>query len=206
MTTLFFDVETTGLARDKLPAIHPKQPMPAQLGWKLDAENGVERGAANLLIRTGGQWTISPGASKVTGIDDVVADAFGIDLITAVEAFLDILDAADTVVAHNMAFDSVVMRRAVFVYSEKIGVSYVDPFEGKTMVCTMLASMNIIKALPKRNGQWKWPKLSEAVRFFFNESIDGAHDALVDVKACARVFYRLREMGVFSDEYDGVPA
>jgi DNA polymerase-3 subunit epsilon len=37
----------------------------------------------------------------------------------------------------------------------------------------------------------KPPKLSECIQFFFNEELVGAHDALVDVRACVRVFRHL---------------
>ena len=93
------------------------------------------------------------------------------------------------------------MRRAAYVYSQMTDQEYSDPFEGKTIICTMLASMNIVKAIPKRNGQWKWPKLEECMNHFFNETIEGAHDALVDVRATARVYYHLHKIGAFHDEY-----
>ncbi len=199
MNILFFDVETTGLADDKLPPTHTRQPMPVQLGMKLDMPNGREVGAFNTMIKTG-DWEISPGAQVIHKITKEVADEYGVHLVTAVESFLDYIEAADIVVAHNMAFDALVMQRATYVYHEMVGTKYVDPFIGKTAICTMLASLDIVKATPKRYGTWKWPKLKEAIKFFFNEELDGAHDALVDVRACARVFYQLRIEGVFSDD------
>jgi len=200
MKTLLFDTETTGLVRDKLDATDPAQPMPIQIGMKLDAENRREMLAANYLIVPEG-WTMDAKASEVTGLTDDMAKEYGTQLITGVEFFLDMVDHADIIVAHNARFDITVMQRAAFVYHDLIGTKYVDPFAGKTMICTMLASLDIVKATPKRRGQWKWPKLEECVRFFFNETIEGAHDALVDVRATARVYYELLDMGVFSGEY-----
>lgn len=37
----------------------------------------------------------------------------------------------------------------------------------------------------------KPPKLEECIRHFFDEALEGAHDALVDVRACARVHRHL---------------
>jgi DNA polymerase-3 subunit epsilon len=195
MNILFFDVETTGLKDDKKPAIDPCQPMPFLLGMKLDMPNGREAGAFNVMIKTG-EWEISPGAQAIHKITKEMADEYGIHLVTAVENFLDCVEAAQIVVAHNMAFDAVVMQRATYVYHEMMGTKFVDPFEGKTMICTMLAALDIVKAKPKRYGTWKWPKLVECMKHFFNEDLEGAHDALVDVRACARVFYQLRVEGV----------
>jgi DNA polymerase-3 subunit epsilon len=173
--------------------------MPVQLGMKLDAPDRKEMGAFNFLIRTEG-WEINPRATEVTGIDNAMADAYGIDLIAGMEAFFDSIANADIAVAHNARFDVTVMRRATQVYCEKTGHEWFDPFQDVQVVCTMLASMNIVKAKPKRNGQWKWPKLEECVRHFFGETLVGAHDALTDVRATARVFYHLQDTGVFDAE------
>jgi DNA polymerase-3 subunit epsilon len=198
--TLFFDTETTGLVKTNVSETHPNQPMPMQIGLKLDAFNRIERGAMNFLIKPQG-WHVEKKASEITGITDALAEEYGTHFITACEMFLDMIGNSQIVVAHNIAFDMTVMRRTIFVYSDMMGIDYKDPFDGKTLICTMLASLNIVKAIPKRNGQWKWPKLSEAIRFFYNETLDGAHDALVDVRACARVYYELLDMGVFTEEY-----
>ena len=153
--------------------------------------------AMNYLIKPDG-WFMEAKASEITGLTDALAKEYGTHLITGVELFLDMMDTSDVVVAHNIAFDRTVMRRATFVYSELTGQPYRDPFEGKTMICTMLGAMNTVQALPKRRGQWKWPKLTECVKFFYNEELDGAHDALVDVRACARVYYTLIDEGILT--------
>lgn len=209
MNTLFFDTETTGLTNDRYDDIHPKQPMPVQLGFKLDQEDMTERLAANILIQTNtcdsfGPWIVNPKAAEVTGIDNRIADTFGVHLVAAMEIFLDAIAAADVIVAHNINFDKVVMRRAMKVFCDEQGLDYYDPFEGKPLICTMFGSQNLVKALPKRNGEWKWPKLEEAMKHFFNESIVGAHDALVDVRATAKVYYHLCNIGAFSDEHTGL--
>jgi DNA polymerase-3 subunit epsilon len=206
MKTFFFDTETTGLVSENKPPLDPGQPMPVQLGFKLDAHDMTEMSAGNVLIQTNtcasfGPWIVNPKAAEVTGIDNKIADEYGVHLISAVEIFLDTIALADTVVAHNINFDKVVMRRAMKVYCDETGQKYSDPFEGKKMVCTMFGSQNIVKAMPKRRGQWKWPKLEEAMKHFFNESIEGAHDALVDVRATARVYYQLIKIGAFNDDH-----
>lgn len=193
---LFFDTETTGLKKDKYPDIAPQQPMPVQIGLKLNDEEQNERAAMNYMVRTNGEWLVNPRAAEITGIDNATADAYGIDLIPAVENFMDLMEHTDIVVAHNIAFDVTVMRRACFVYSEKQGIEYTDPFAGKTVCCTMLNATELVKATPMRYGRWKWPKLEECMRFFFDEELEGAHDAMVDVRACARVYYHLIELGV----------
>lgn len=198
MKILFFDTETTGLKVDNLPCIHPKQPMLIQLGIKVDDVNRHERARISLLARTMG-WEMGAKAKEITGLSEPIADEFGAHFITAVELFIDLIENVDIVVAHNAGYDVTVMRRAVKVYCDLTQQEYWDVFEGKTIICTMLAAMDIVKATPKRYGKWKWPNLIECMRFFFNEDHSKAHDALADVLACARVFYELLDDGVFAE-------
>jgi len=197
MNVLFFDTETTGLNNDKKPPTDPCQPMPMQLGLKLDGLERREVGAISTMVKTHGRWTPHPKAVNVHGISAPVADAYGTELITAYELWTDYVAAADILVAHNANYDITVMRRAAKVYAEDTETEYQDPFEGKKVICTMLACIDIVKAPPRRNGQWKWPKLEECTQHFFGHGVEGAHDALSDVKATAKVFYHLMDIGAF---------
>lgn len=204
MNTIFFDTETTGLDKKNKPHTHPDQPFPVQIGFKVDAPGMREIGVGNFLIQTNTidglePKKVEPGAFKSTGISNEIADSFGVHLISAMEIFLDYMDICDIVVAHNISYDRVVIRRAMQIYCDATGQAYRDPFEGKILLCTMFGAQNLVKALPKRNGEWKWPRLEECMQHFFGEKLEGAHDALVDVRACARVYYHLQQIGAFHD-------
>lgn len=147
----------------------------------------------NYCMRPEGRWIIGAKAAEITGIDNAVADAFGVEFLVGIEIFLEMMDRADIIVAHNIAYDIVVMRRAVFVYCEMTGQEYTDPFKGKTVCCTMMNSTELVKAPPFKRGKWKWPRLEECLWHFFGEKLEGAHDALNDVKGCAKVYYHLRD-------------
>ena len=41
----------------------------------------------------------------------------------------------------------------------------------------------------------KPPKLEECIRHFFNEELGGAHDAMIDLDACRRVYIHLASVG-----------
>lgn len=45
---------------------------------------------------------------------------------------------------------------------------------------------------------YKDPSLSECIRYFFDEELEGAHDALVDVQGSIRVYLKLVELGMGS--------
>ena len=63
--------------------------------------------------------------------------------------------------------------------------------------CTMLSSTGILKIKTKQG--YKWPKLEECIKFFFDEQLEGAHDALTDVRACIRVYKELEKLKAFKD-------
>ena len=61
----------------------------------------------------------------------------------------------------------------------------------KEFFCTMRAMTNVVK-IPSPRG-YKWPKLSEAYRFLFNRDLEGAHDAMADVRACAEIYFEFHK-------------
>jgi hypothetical protein len=50
-------------------------------------------------------------------------------------------------------------------------------------------------ALPGNYGT-KWPKLQELHSKLFGSPFEGGHDALVDVRACAKCYFELRKLEV----------
>ena len=139
-----------------------------------------ELASLNVLIKPDG-WQVSEGAFNVHGISTGAATEFGIPIYAALWLFDELCGQADLVVAHNMSFDSRIIR-GEYGRIEKV-------WEPKATRCTMLATTNICK-LPGKRG-YKWPSLAEAHRFFFSEDFDGAHDALVDVRACHKIHKHL---------------
>jgi hypothetical protein len=52
-------------------------------------------------------------------------------------------------------------------------------------------------ALPGSYG-YKWPKLSELHMKLFDEDFEEAHDASVDITACAKCFWELKRKGIIN--------
>jgi DNA polymerase III epsilon subunit-like protein len=46
------------------------------------------------------------------------------------------------------------------------------------------------------NYGFKWPKLQELHHILFKKQFEGSHDALVDVRACAKCYFELRKREV----------
>lgn len=207
--TLFFDTETTGKAEFNSPVIDRAQPKIVQLAAILrDDETKREMASLNVIVEPR-DWTIDPGAEKVHGISVAVAKQFGVDHHRTVDLMLDLMEKADTIVAHNIRFDSLVLRHALYLYAQdqpgeathaEIFAALSKNLDRMRPRCTMLAAVPVVKILhqrPRHPADFKWPKLEECVRYFFDESLDGAHDALVDVRACIRVYDELEKRQAF---------
>ncbi len=185
---LFFDTETSGMIQRNLPVDDPAQPRLVQLGALLTEEDLTPRAEIALLVQSEGV-KFHPKAVEVHGITEESADRGGVPMLVALALFSNLCRRARLVVAHNMAFDSEVMG----CQFKRVGKPNPLDFPHLAFECTMKALTPIIK-LPGRYGDYKWPSLEEAHRFFFDEGFEGAHDALADVRACSRVWKALRDL------------
>lgn len=195
MAILFFDTETTGMWQFKNRTLNPKQPNLVQLGALLTDDDGKEIAAFSALVFPESTWTMDPGAQAVHGISMNDMEQYGICLPNVINVFEDMYTAAEKVVAHNIKFDTRVMRKA---YHEMDIPEEDHPFQEddpREQICTMLTATPVCGIQKARGGQ-KWPKLEEAMQFFFNEDMNGtAHNAMADTRACARVYFKLKELG-----------
>lgn len=186
MNYLIFDTETTGLVNTKHPYDFDAQPHLVQLACIIADNNFNIVSEYSCIVKPDG-YEIPTQASDVHGITTEHAIEHGIDLLEAVCRFKDMLDSADTLVAHNIDFDMIVMRaslhRSEFNLDELIG--------SKDKYCTMQNCINTLK-LPGRYGKYKWPKLAECYKHYTGNELDGAHDALIDTRACLEVLKHIK--------------
>ncbi|AIB11814.1 hypothetical protein ABAZ39_07345 [Azospirillum argentinense] len=185
---LFFDTETTGLVDFRADPTADHQPHLVQFAALLTEMDGTERASVNLLVRPAG-WEIPDAAAAVHGITTEVAERGGVPLRSVLSVFWGMLQRAEIVIGHNVPFDLAVMDAARHRAQVPVDVYSVPSF------CTMRTATPLAKVLhanPRHDRDWKWPKLEECFRVFFNEPLDGAHDALVDVRACARLYFHLQ--------------
>jgi len=193
---LFFDTETTGLFKDRLPVDHPDQPYIVQLAAQLCHDDGRPAAGISLIVDPG----ISEGvaipvqASAVHGITDEVAVQFGVSAEFALSAFTHLYQRADIVCAHNIKFDKGVIETAIARHYKKV-----MPLR-KALFCTMEAASPICNLPPTERmvaagfTKPKPPKLAECIKHFFGEEMIDAHDAMVDLAACRRVYLHLRSL------------
>lgn len=183
---LFFDTETTGKANFKLPSLHPSQPRIVQLAAMLTDDEGAVKGEYNALIKPNG-WSIPLEASAIHGITTEECEKYGVEIKSVLAVFNMWLKLSPTPVAHNSDFDTFVIN------GETDRLEKNSLFANSECYCTMKASTNIVK-LPSTFGKgYKWPTLQELHKFLFGVNFEDAHDAMSDVKACAKCMFELKK-------------
>jgi DNA polymerase III subunit epsilon len=183
----FFDTETTGLPLDWKAPVDDFENWPrlVQIAWLVyDDEVKLIEKVSEIILPEG--YRIPDEAAAVHGISTDRAYEEGVPLDDVLVKFIDSTKQCRDIVAHNMAFDEKIIK------CELLRKSMEDPLHDKKMVCTMLASINLCK-IPRMNG-YKWPKLIELHHKLFGEGFEDEHDALADIEACARCFWKLREL------------
>jgi DNA polymerase-3 subunit epsilon len=201
MTVLVFDTETESLPIWDAPSADPRQPHIIQLAMIQYGDDGTELSTRSVLIRPEG-WEIVPGtkASLVHGITQERALAEGISEHQAVALWLNAVARASVTVAHSHPFDARIMRIAMCRAGYQKDI--VDFLGERPSFCTASKSRLIVnlppteKMLASGRNTPKQPSLAEAYRYFFKEEIEGAHEALVDARAAARIFWHLKGLGV----------
>lgn len=186
MRTLVFDTETTGLHK----------PYIVQLAAVLfDGRKSISQ--MSVIVKpmdsNGDTVVIPEQVAAIHGVTNEVAARCGIEIKAALHMFIEMLLITDRVVAHNLRFDRDVLFGEMhrnFKIGETTAVTSI--FGALPTVCTMITTTTICK-IQKKTGGLKWPKLTEAHEFFLGTSFDGAHDALNDVNACARVLWVLED-------------
>lgn len=190
MNTLIFDTETTGFPDSRLAFNDPRQGHIVQLACILKDEYWRTIGSFNSLIHPTHFNTIHPSAQDAHGISLDMCLNGGIDPEIALRMFNAFMFRASVVVAHNIKFDKKILDIDMMcTFKDGVNVNW----DARENYCTMNEMTPICK-LPS-NGKFKWPKLQEAYIHCFGETFTGAHDALADVNATARVYKWLLDNG-----------
>lgn len=199
---LFFDTETTGIRQNGFV------PRVVQIGALLTDNEGRTFGELNVLLKPDGFDVVPQAAANVHGFDIETIKKYGIDRNAGLEAFFELVNVADTIVAHNIEYDLDLVnieidyrRQADTVQAE----TWLRAINGPEVFCTMINSRDTLM-MPLSDAQarffrdtgndqkFKNPRLIEAYQHFFHKDFEGAHDAMADVRACRDVFFELHKL------------
>ena len=196
MNVLAFDTETTGFPVNS--AAIEKQPHILQLALSLFDADRRPTFEVSTLIRPpeGTVPYLAPQAYNVHKISLEMCYDMGVSVRTAMAMIEHAVDKAVVTTAHNAQFD----LKLISFLAQRAGVA-MPPKLTSLNVCTKELAHDIVRCPPTpkmvaagRTG-WKAPSLGECYRFFFNEELSGAHDALVDTRGCARVYFEIMDRG-----------
>jgi DNA polymerase III epsilon subunit-like protein len=189
---LFFDIESSGLPKNyKIPPTKDINNWPniVQLSYIRTDKNGNIKCERDFIVKPE-RFVISKEAEEIHGVSNKMAIEKGISIRKVLKRFNASVRKSDIIIAHNNTFDgSVVMSELI---RNKLPLYILD----KEWICTMKSSIDLCKIPNKWNNGYKWPKLEELYMYLFNEKIDGAHNALVDVKAASRCFFEMKKRGI----------
>lgn len=200
---LFYDTETSGLPLFEQPSEHPDQPHIVQLGALLiDLDTRRELAALDLIVRPEG-WVIPEDVAAIHGITQEMAMDVGVSEAVAVEALLAMWAKADGSyrgrVGHNESFDARILRIALKRHVDPLDpnaeVPMSDRWKAAHAECTQRLATPILKLPPTakmraaKRFHHKSANLGEAYQHFTGQPLDGAHNAMVDVRACAVVYF-----------------
>ncbi|NJM94781.1 MAG: PHP domain-containing protein, partial [Cytophagales bacterium] len=183
---LIFDTETTGRALNFNAPLtdFANWPRCVQLAWQLHRPDGSLVEQRSFLIQPDG-FDIPYEAVKIHGITTERAKADGRPLAEVLEEFSGAVAQAEWLVGHNLQFDLSVMG------CELLRADQTNYLENKTVVDTMLRSVDFCALPGGKGGGFKWPSLTELHRKLFGQPFEDAHDAAYDVEATARCFFSL---------------
>lgn len=187
MRYLFFDTETTGLPKNyKAPYTDTNNwPRIVQLSWLISENSEIVKESDNIIKV---DFPIPVESSRVHGITNEVSLEKGSELGDVLESFLSDVASSDVLICHNLSFDLAVVQAELLRQQ-------LDPELNKKMFCTMKSAVEYCK-LPGPYG-FKWPRLEELYKICFEETLENAHDAMVDVKATFRCFDKLEKDRIF---------
>jgi DNA polymerase III subunit epsilon len=191
---LALDTETTGFPLGGQPDNHPGQPRLVQLGLLLLDDGWIERASVSLIVRPDG-WEVPAEAANVHGITTEVALACGVPALTALSVYTNLRRRATALVAHNAKFDLQIMAIEIARSGKQVNLSPIK------VVCTMELAKPVLRIPTTQrmldagftDADFKPPSLAECHQHFFGTPVNGAHDALADARACARIYYKLSE-------------
>lgn len=202
MIALFFDTETTGIKRWDNPGFKPAL---VQLGAILqDLDTGRVLAELNLIANQHPGTKIPAEASNVHGIDDRMADLFGIDPKIVDFVFAKLIDRAELIVAHNTPYDLDIVKDNMPLTHIALQDENIDTFDTMASNVYIVKSplsekqINYFRSHPeKQDAPYKVPTLIDTYKYYFGESFDGAHDAMADIRACRDIFLEMLAVGWF---------
>ncbi|NCN21988.1 3'-5' exonuclease [Candidatus Falkowbacteria bacterium] len=193
---LIFDTETTGLPKKYQAALDDfsNWPRMVQIAWAIFDKEGRNWLKKSFIIYPDG-YIISDEVAKIHRVTQERAMKEGEPIKKVLAEFLEDASRVDFLIGHNIDFDEKIVGSEIM--RQEMSFDLPKLLEANK-ICTMKSSVSFCQ-IPNGRGGYKWPNLTELYNKLFQTSFPEAHDALVDVLACAKCFFELKRKGVLND-------
>lgn len=163
-----------------------------QIAWQLFSGDGALLNECQFKIKPD-KWVVSEEAAKLHGITTEIAEKEGYPVKSVLKLFHEDLKLANVWVGHSP--DSIDLPVLTYELTECDMIDDAVKINKQMhRFDTMKSSVDIVE-LPRTSvGGFKWPKLKELYEFLFKEEFKQTHDALEDVKATSRCYWKLQEL------------
>lgn len=185
----YFDVEMSGQFDPAADISAHHQPHIVRLAAGLyDGEREVM--VADVIVRPI-DFKISETSVLVHGVTQDMAFRIGIPLRTALSLLVNITANAEKLVCYGLDYNV----RQVQVEFERHAYANKWPHAGQESVCAMKLATNLCKIPhPSKHGEYKFPKLPEAVSILLG-SEHPQQNCLEDMRAAVRLYRHMQKMG-----------
>jgi len=199
------DTETTGIPNRSIPYTNSSKNKIrlVSMGWQsfkpiINADKNVIeyklQKTQYYIVKPNG-FNIPLEVEKIHHISTNKATRDGVDIMYVLnQLYNDITeyvkqDIPVLAVAHNMKFDKHIILSEVY----RSGFKELEQvLNSLPTYCTMYSSKNILKIPSKYYSGYKLPRLKELFNYYFNNESYQEHNALEDVKVCARCYFKLK--------------
>ena len=192
---IFFDIETNGLIKKRgrgenhLDADYPNI---VELSWAIYDERQNLDTKITFIVKPDGKFTIPKDAENVHGISTQQAESEGIEIKSALIAFITAADKCQILSAHNISFDLPIIKTEC----SRNGIDCTS-LGAKKQICTMKSSISLCK-IRGATGGYKFPKLEELYKYLFAKDVTQIHRAEDDVRILALCFFELLKRNIIN--------
>jgi DNA polymerase III epsilon subunit-like protein len=207
MFVLVFDTETTGLPKTKVINESTINSLPyiVQLSYMIyETDSNKIIKLSDNIAKIPENVELSKESIAIHGINRNKMNEKGKPMVEILQEFLIDIDSIDMILAHNIDFDINMIIIEIYrcamdtnnSHIKEINLPVTVQLQYMNRYCTMKNSMELcnIKKFSKTTGNEyvKFPTLTETYHKLFNEKPNNMHNALNDIYACFRCFYKLK--------------
>jgi DNA polymerase III epsilon subunit-like protein len=173
-----FDTETSGLPTSRARKVTLKNLSTwdscrlLSIALVVYNDDHTENSSFHAVVKPDG---FEVGATEIHGITKEFAEAEGVPFMAVYNIFTQVFRLCHNTIGHNVQFDINVLKSECLRRNLDMTV-----FDYMNVQCTLKMARNMF--LEPVN------KLGVLYKKFFGEDLEGAHDALIDTRACARLY------------------